>query len=132
MSGTNLTAQTIGTTAIKVVLYDTKVVEAGVGVTGSVVDSKATVTLPGIFKIRFEAFVSYASNIDITWMLYKNGVATGNQITLSGQGATVFQIILLTSASLVANDYLELYATASASSDITMASTNGTIEKTIF
>jgi len=94
MSGTNLDPQTIGTSATKVVLYDTKIVEAGVGVTGDVVNSKATLTLDRVFKIRFAAFVSYASNIDITWTIYKNGSPTGNAITLSGQGATVFQIIL--------------------------------------
>ena len=132
MSGTNLTPQTIGTSATKVVLYDTKIVEEGVGVTGDVATSKAIITLNRVYKIRFAAFVSYASNVDITWTIYKKGVATGNTITLSGQGTTVFQIILLTSAPLLADDYLELYATASASTDITLTSTNGTVETTIF
>ena len=132
MSGTSLTPQTIGTSATKVDLYDTKLVEEGVGVVGDVATSKATITLDRIYKVRFAAFVSYASNVDITWTIYKKGVPSGNTITLAGQGSTVFQIILLTSVPLLVDDYLELYATASASTDITLTSTNGTIETTIF
>ncbi len=132
MSGTNLTPQTIGTSATKVDLYDTKIVEEGVGVTGDVANSKATITLDRIYKVRFAAFVSYASNVDITWTIYKKGVPSGNTITLAGQGSTVFQIILLTSVPLLTDDYLELFATASASTDITLTSTNGTVETTIF
>ena len=132
MSGTNLTPQTIGTSATKVVLYDTLQVEEGVGVEGDFANSKATITLDGVFKIRFEAFVSYASNVDITWALYKNGSPFGNTITLSGQGTNVFPIVLLTSTNLLTDDVLELYATATASTSLTITQSNGTLEKTIF
>lgn len=132
MSGTNLTAQSIATSATKVNLFDTKNVEIGLGVSGDVATHKATATLDGIYKVRFEAFVQYASNVDITWQMYKNGVAFGNSITLSGQGANVFPIVLITSTSFTANDYLELYATASATTDLTISQANGTLEKTYF
>ena len=130
LSGANLTPQSITTSATKVVLFDAKDVEAGVGAVGDVATNKATATLTGVFKLRFEAFVSYAGNVDITWQMYKNGVAFGNAITLSGQGSNVFPITLITSASLLANDYLELYATASATTDLTVSQANGTLEKT--
>lgn len=132
LSGNSLTPQSIATSATKVILFDTKEVEAGVGAVGDVVTNKATATLSGVFKLRFEAFVSYASNVDITWQMYKNGVAFGNTITLSGQGTKVFPITLLTSANLTTNDYLELYATASATTDLTVSQANGTLEKTHF
>lgn len=132
MSGNSLVAQTIGVTPTKVVLFDTKNVEAGVGVTGDVATNKATATLAGVFKLRFEAFLSYASNIDITWTLYKNGVVYGNAITLAGSGAKIFPITLITSANLLAADYIELYATASSSTNITISQANATLEKTIF
>lgn len=132
MSGNGLVAQSIAITPTKVLLFDTKNVEAGVGAVGTVALQRATATLAGVFKLRFEAFVSYASNIDITWGMYKNGVPFGNTITLSGQGAKVFPITLITSTELLANDYLELYATASSVVDLTVAQANGTLEKTIF
>lgn len=133
MSGSALTPQSIPTSATKVVLFDTKDVEAGVGVAGDVALNRATATLAGVFKIRFESFVSYAGNVDITWALYKNGIPIPNtSITLAGQGASVFPITLITSTSLAANDYLELFATASATTDLTVAHANGTLEKTHF
>ena len=132
MSGNSLTPQTIGTSATKLVLFDTKNVEAGVGVVGDVATNKATATLNGVYKLRFEAFVSYASNVDITFQMYKNGSPFGSSIVLSGQGTKIFPIVLLTSTDLLANDYLELYATASSSTDITISQANGTLEKTIF
>lgn len=132
MSGNSLVAQSISTSATKVVLFDTKNVEAGVGAIGDVATNKATATLNGVYKLRFEAFVDYASNVDITWQMYKNGVAFGNSITLSGQGTKVFPITLITSANLLADDFLELYATASATTNLTVSQANGTLEKTIF
>lgn len=132
MSGNSLTPQTIATSATKVNVFDTLQVEAGVGATGDVAQDRATATLDGVFKLRFEAFISYASNVDITWQIYKKGSPFGNSITLSGQGTKVFPITLLTSTNLIANDYLELYATASSSTDITISQSNGTLEKTIF
>ena len=132
MSGNSLTAQSIGVTPTKVVLFDTKNVEAGSGAVGDVALNRASATLSGVFKLRFEAFVDYASNVDITWQMYKNGVAFGNTITLSGQGANAFPITLITSAELLNNDYLELYATASSVTDLTVSQANGTLEKTIF
>ena len=132
MSGNSLMPQTIAITPTKVVLFDTKEVEAGVGAIGDIALHRAIASLTGIFKLRFEAFLSYASNVDITWQIYKNGVAFGNSITLSGQGTKVFPITLLTSANLLANDYIELYATASASTNITISQVNGTLEKTHF
>lgn len=132
MSGNSLTPQTIAVTPTKVTLFDTKDVEAGVGAAGDVALNRATATLTGVFKLRFEAFISYASNVDMTFQMYKNGVAFGNSITLSGQGSKVFPITLITSANLAANDYLELYATASSSTNITISQANGTLEKTIF
>ena len=132
MSGNSLVAQSIGVTPTKVILFDTKQVEAGVGVSGDIALQRATATLAGVFKLRFEAFVDYASNVDITWSMYKNGSQFGNTITLSGQGANVFPITLITSANLLANDYLELYATASATTNLTVSQANGTLEKTIF
>ena len=132
LSGNSLVAQSITTSPTKVLLFDTKNVEAGVGATGDVAQQRATATLNGVFKLRFEAFVDYASNVDITWQMYKNGVAFGNSITLSGQGANIFPITLLTSANLLANDYLEIYATASATTNLTVSQSNGTLEKTIF
>ncbi len=132
MSGNDLTPQTIELTDTKVVLYDTLLVQEGVGITADLANNKSTVTLDGVFKIRFEAFVSYASNVDITWKIYKNGTPTTNSITLTGQGATIFQIVLITSSTFSVDDYLELFAVASAQTDITLSLTNGTIEKTIF
>lgn len=132
MSGNALAPQSIGTSPTKVTLFGTKNVQAGVGVTGDVALQRATATLDGVFKIRFEAFVQYASNVDITWQIYKNGVAFGNSITLSGQGSKNMPITILTSTTLVATDYIELYATASATTDLTIAQTNGALEKTIF
>ena len=132
MSGNGLVPQSITTSPTKVLLFDTKNVEAGVGAAGDISLHRATATLNGVFKLRFEAFLSYASNIDITWQIYKNGVAFGNSITLAGQGTKIFPITLLTSAEFLANDYIELYATASATADITISQVNGTLEKTIF
>lgn len=132
MNGNSLTPQSIATSPTKVVLFDTKVVEAGVGVTGDVALQRASTTITGIMKLRFEAFVSYASNIDITWQLYKNGVAYGDTVTLAGQGAKVFPLTLITSDNLTAGDYLELFATASATATLTVVQANGTLEKTIF
>ena len=132
MSGNSLAPQTIAITPTKVLLFDTKDVEAGVGAIGDITLHRAIASLGGVFKLRFEAFVSYASNVDITWRIYKNGVPFGNSITLAGQGTKVFPITLLTSTTFIANDYIELYATASASTNITVSQVNGTLEKTHF
>ena len=132
LNGNALAPQTIGTGATKVVLFSSKEVEAGVGAIGDVALDRAIATLDGIFKLRFEAFMSYASNVDITWRIYKNGSPFGNSITLAGQGAKVFPVTLITSTTLLADDYLELYASASASTNITISQVNGTLEKTHF
>ena len=132
MTGVNLTPQTIGTSPTKLNTFDTLAIEEGVGVIGNTVDDRATVTLDGIFKIRFEAFVSYASNVDIEWQIYKNGSPFGTPMTLSGQGATIFPILRLANSPFVVDDYIELYATASASTDITIVQSSGSMEKTIF
>ena len=132
MTGNSLAPQTIGTSATKVNTFDTLMIEEGVGVVGSVAEDKATVTLDGVFKIRFEAFISYSVSVDIEWQIYKNGSPFGTPITLSGQGSTPFPILRLASAPLVIGDYVELYATASASTDITIAQSSGAMEKTIF
>lgn len=131
-AGANLTPQTIGVTATKVINFDTTLIEAGVGTIWDAVNLRMTATLDGIFKLRYESFITYASNVDITWQIYKNGVPFGNSITLSGQGTTVFPLVLLSSASLLTDDYLELYATASASTTLTISQANGTLEKTHF
>jgi len=132
MGGINIAPQTIGTSPTKVNTYDSLIIEVGVGTEASHVEDKATATLTGIFKIRLEAFVSYASNIDISWQIYKNGSPFGASLTLSGQGTTVFHICRMATAELAADDYLELYATASAATDLTIVQSVGTIEKTIF
>lgn len=131
-AGSNLTPQTIAVTPTKIVNFDTTLIEAGVGTIWDTINLRMTATLDGIFKLRYESFITYASNVDITWQIYKNGVPFGNSITLSGQGATVFPLVLLSSASLLAGDYLELYGTASASTTLTISQANGTLEKTHF
>lgn len=131
-TGSNISPQTIATTATKVVSFDTTAVEAGVGTLWDTVNLRMKATTDGIFKLRYESFVSYTSNVDITWQIYKNGATFGNSITLSGQGATVFPLVLLSSAPLLADDYLELYATATASTALTVVQANGTLEKTHF
>lgn len=132
MSGNNRPIQSIGTTATKVDLFNTIEIDAGVGTSGDVTLDRATAGLDGIYKLRFEAFVKYASNVSITWQMYKNGVAFGNSITLFGHAADPFPIVLISSSNFLAGDYLELYATASATTDLTVTHANGTIEKTQF
>lgn len=132
MSGNNRPIQSIGITATKVDLFDTIEIDAGVGTSGDVTLDRATAVLDGIYKLRFEAFVKYASNVSITWQMYKNGVAFGNSITLFGHAADPFPIVLISSSNFLAGDYLELYATASATTDLTVTHANGTIEKTHF
>jgi len=132
MTGNSMTPQTIGTSATKVNTFDTLMIQEGVGVEGNIADDKAIVTLDGVFKIRFEAFISYSVSVDIEWQIYKNGSPFGTPITLSGQGSTPFPILRLASANLVVDDYVELYATASSSTDITIAQASGAMEKTIF
>jgi len=131
MTGNN-TPQTIGTSATKVNTFDTIMIQEGVGVEGSVADDKATATLDGVFKIRFEGFVSYSVSVDIEWQIYKNGSPFGTAITVSGQGSTPFPLLRLASANLEADDYVELYATASSSTDVTVHQSSGAMEKTIF
>jgi len=132
MTGVSLTPQTIGTSPTKVNTFDTLAIQKGVGTEGSTADDKATATLNGVFKIRFEAFVTYAGNVDIEWQIYKNGSPFGASITLAGQGATPFPILRLANAEFSADDYVELYATASTSTDITIIQSHGSMEKTIF
>ena len=132
MSGSNLTPQTIGITATKVISFDTLAIEVGVGTTGDIPNNKAIADSNGVFKLRYESFISYASNVDIIWQIWKNGAPFGASIELAGDGARIFPILLISSTSLLANDELELYATASASTDITIAQSNGTLEKTHF
>ena len=132
LSGSSLAPQTIPVTATKVVSFDTLDIEAGVGTTGSVAGQSVTANITGIYKLRYEAFVSYASNVDITWQIYKNAAPFGASITLSGEGAGIFPLVLISSANLVATDVLELHATASAQTDITIAQANGSLEKTHF
>jgi len=132
MSGTNIAPQTIGTSATKVNTFDTLAIEEGVGATGNVADDKATVTLDGIFKIRFEAFVTYSNSVDIEWQIYKNGSPFGASVTLSGQGSTPIHILRLANTSFLKDDYVEMYATASASTDVTIIQSSGSMEKTIF
>jgi hypothetical protein len=132
LTGSNLVAQTISTSPTKVVFADSKPVEAGTGATGDIALNRATAGAIGVYKLRFEAFLDYTSNVDITWQIYKNGSPLGSGMTLSGQGATVFQVSLITSTTFIANDYIELYATASSSTDITIAQANGTLEKTYY
>lgn len=131
-TGSNISPQTIATTVTRVVSFDTTAVEAGVGTLWDTVNLRMKATTDGIFKLRYESFVSYASNVDITWQIYKNGATFGNSITLSGQGATVFPLVLLSSTPLLADDYLELHATATASTTLTVVQANGTLEKTHF
>ncbi len=131
-AGSNIAPQTINTSATKVVSFDTTVIEAGVGAVWDVANVRMKATLDGVFKLRYESFISYASNVDITWQIYKNGAPFGSSVTLSGQGATVFPLVLISSAPLLANDYLELHGTASASTPLTVVQANGTLEKTYF
>jgi len=132
MAGISIAPQTIGTSPTKINTYDSLTIEVGVGTEASFIDDKATATLAGLFKIRFEAFVSYASNVDISWQIYKNGSPFGAPLILSGQGTTVFHICRMANTILAADDYLELYATASASTDLTIIQSAGIMEKTIF
>lgn len=132
LGGNALTPQTIAVTPTPVVSFDTLSIEVGVGTTGSVLNQSMTADVNGVYKLRYESFLSYASNIDITWQIYKNGVPFGNAITLAGQGSKVFPIVLISAAYLLAGDELKLYGTASASTDITVAQANGTLEKTYF
>ena len=132
MTGTSMTPQTIGTSATKVNTFDTLMIEEGVGATGSVADDKATITLDGVFKIRFEAFVTYSNSVDIAWQIYKNGSPFGTAITLSGQGSTPIHLLRIAATSFLKDDYVEMYATASSSTDITIAQSSGAMEKTIF
>lgn len=132
MSGNNRPIQSIGLTATKVDLFDTIEIDVGVGTSGDATLDKATADSDGVYKLRFEAFVKYASNVAITWQMYKNGVAFGNSITLFGNNADPFPIVLISSSNFLAGDYLELYATASATTDLTVTHANGTIEKTHF
>lgn len=132
LSGSSLTPQTIGTSATAVASFDTLSIEAGTCTTGSVAGQSMTADCDGVFKLRYEAFVSYSNSVDITWQIYKNGIPFGSSITLSGQGAKVFPIVLLSSANLLAADVLKLYATATASTAITITQANGTLEKTAF
>lgn len=132
LSGNSLTPQSIGTSATKVTAFDSIDVDAGAGTSGDLVNQRAIADSAGVFKLRFEAFITYASNVDITWQIYKNGSPYGSSLTLSGQGATAFALVLISSANLLANDYLELYATASATTNITILQSNATLEKTHF
>ena len=133
MSGNNITPQSlVAATSTKINSFDTILIDVGVGTAGSIALQRMTAEHAGIYKLRYESFVSYASNVTITWQIYKNGVAFGNSITLSGQGAAVFPIILISSAQLAVDDYLELYGTASANDTLTVAQANGTLEKTHF
>ena len=133
MSGNNIAAQPlVSGVATKIVSFDTAVIDVGVGTTPDVANQRMTADVDGVYKLRYESFVSYASNVTITWQVYKNGVAFGNSITLSGQGSGVFPIILISSAELLTGDYLELHGTASANTDLTVSQANGTLEKTHF
>ena len=132
MSGHTLTPQTIGITPTKVLSFDTVAIDVGVGTSGSVTTNSVTADLSGVFKLRYESFLSYASNVTITWQIYKGGVPFGEAMALAGEGATVFPLLLISSTPLTAGDELELYATASASTDITILQSNGTLEKTHF
>ena len=131
-TGSNIAPQTIAITATRVISFDTTTVEAGTGTLWDIANGRMKATSDGIFKLRYESFVSYASNVNITWQIYKNGAPFGNSITLSGQGATVFPLVLLSSTPLLADDYLELHGTASASTPLTVVQANGTLEKTHF
>jgi len=132
MAGVAIAPQVIGTSPTKVNTFDTLVIEEGVGVTGDVVNDKGTITLDGIFKVRFEAFVLYAGNVDIAWQIYRNGSPFGSPVTLPGQGATPFPILRIANTPLEKDDYIELYATASTSASVTIVQSSGSIEKTIF
>jgi len=132
LSGNNLPQQTIEITPTKVTSFDVVTIDAGVGTSGDVVLQRMTADADGIFKLRYEGFVSYATNITITWQIYKNGSPFGSSIALAGQGAGYFPIVLISSAELVEGAYLELYATASAATDLDISQSNGTLEKTYF
>lgn len=132
LSGSNRPPQTIAVTATKVLSFDTLSIDVGVGTGGSVANQRAIAELNGVFKIRYEAFLSYASNVDITWQIHKNGSPFGAPITISGQGATPFPFFRFATAEFLENDYVELHATASAETDITILQANGTFEKTYF
>lgn len=130
LSGSNIAPQTIGLTPVKVALFDTIAIDVGTGTTGSIANQRASADVAGVYKLRLEAFVAYASNVDIEWEIYVSGVPTGNNITLAGHGTQYFSITLISALELLANDYVELYATASASTPMTVLHSNGTLEKT--
>ena len=132
LSGSNIAPQTVNTSATAITSFDTLAIEVGVGTTGSVINQSMTADSAGVFKLRYESFLSYASNVTITWQIYKNGSPFGNSVSLSGKGANVFTLILISAANLLANDELKLYGTASASTSLTIAQANGTLEKTHF
>ena len=132
MSGNAIAPQSIAITPTKVNAFDSVAIDVGVGTSADATLDRMTADLDGVFKLRFEGFVSYASNVTIVWQIYKNGSPFGNSITLSGQGANSFPIVLISSAELLATDYLELFATASAVSNLTVSQSNGTLEKTHF
>ena len=132
MSGSDIAPQTIAITATKIISFDTTSVSVGVGSNWDATNSRMQATLSGVFKLRYESFVSYASNVTITWQIYKNGVVFGNAITLAGKGAEIFPIVLISSTNLLADDYLELHGTASAETALTVVQANGTLEKTHF
>jgi len=132
MSGSSLTPQTINIVPTPIISFDTLAIEVGVGTEGDVLTQSIKATDDGVFKLRYEAFLSYASNVTITWKIYKNESPFGDAITLTGKGAEVFTLVLISATELLANDILQLYGTASASTDITIAQSNGTLEKTYF
>jgi hypothetical protein len=132
LSGSNLPVQSIGTSPVKVSAFDSILIDTGVGTSGSVLNQRATAELDGVFKIRYESFISYASNVTITWQIYKNGLPFGSSLSLAGRGAEVFPLVLISSTELLAGDFIELYATSSATTDLTTKHANGTLEKTYF
>lgn len=132
LSGTSRPTQALTTSPAKIQAFDTKQIETGVGCSGDVALHRASATLDGVYKLRFESFVSYSGSADITWQMYKNGTPFGNSVTIPGQGTKVFPIVLISSTSLTAGDYLELYGTGSTSVSLDISQANGTLEKTLF
>jgi len=132
LSGNALTPQTVLTSATLIVSFDTLAIEVGQGTNGDIPNQSITAHSIGVYKLRYEAFLSYASNVVIEWQIFKNGSPFGNSIDLAGQGANVFTLILISSTELLAGDTLQLFGTASASTDITIAQANGTLKKTHF
>lgn len=128
--------QTIGTTPIKISLFDTPARDINGAITAIVDMSEAvpahkfTIDKTGLFSVYGTVVAEFSSSSALTLVLYKNGSLYGMPLSLQGRGASKpVMYTYLDLVDAVATDYFEVYAYCDSSTSVLITASSMVLER---